>query len=55
VLSQASLKAAGDYSASQKGQTLVVLFDAKVIYERYDHGGRPGRLHSQTVLINTNV
>lgn len=35
----AALKAAADYSMAHKGQTLVVMFDGKMIFERYDNGG----------------
>lgn len=36
---EAALKAAADYSMSNRGQTVVVLFDGKVVFERYDNGG----------------
>ena len=35
----AGMKAAADYSQAQKGQTVVVMFDGKIIFERYDNGG----------------
>jgi len=35
----AALKAAADYSKAQKGQTCVVMFDGKVVFEQYDAGG----------------
>lgn len=35
----AAMKAAADYSKAQKGQTCVVMFDGKVVFERYDDGG----------------
>jgi CubicO group peptidase (beta-lactamase class C family) len=41
---EAALKAAGDYSNSQKGQTFVVMFDGKVVLERYDNGGAADRV-----------
>lgn len=37
--SAAALKAATEYSMDQKGQTFVVLFDGKVIHEKYENGG----------------
>ena len=36
---ETAMKAAADYSKSQKGQTCVVMFDGKVVFERYDDGG----------------
>src|SRR5439155_7611555 len=44
-----AMKAAADYSKSQTGQTMVVMFDGKVIFEQYDNGGaieQPHRLAS---------
>ncbi len=35
----AAMKAAADYSKAQNGQTCVVMFDGKVVFERYDNGG----------------
>jgi CubicO group peptidase (beta-lactamase class C family) len=40
----AALKAAADYSMVQKGQTMVVMFDGRIIFERYDHGGSAERV-----------
>jgi CubicO group peptidase (beta-lactamase class C family) len=37
--SEKALAAAADYSMAQKGQTCVVMFNGKVILERYDNGG----------------
>jgi CubicO group peptidase (beta-lactamase class C family) len=34
-----AMKAAADYSKTQNGQTVVVMFDGKVVFERYDNGG----------------
>ncbi len=42
--SEAALKAAADYSKSQNGQTCVVLFDGKVVFEQYDNGGAAGKV-----------
>jgi CubicO group peptidase (beta-lactamase class C family) len=39
----AAMKAAADYSEAQKGQTLVVMFDGNVIFERYHDGGAADR------------
>src|SRR5262245_2956169 len=33
------MKAAADYSKSHTGQTMLVMFDGKVIFEQYDNGG----------------
>ena len=33
------MRSAADYSKSQRGQTMVVLFDGKIVFERYDIGG----------------
>jgi CubicO group peptidase (beta-lactamase class C family) len=44
-----AMKEAADYSKSQSGETMVVMFDGKVIFEQYDNGGamdRPHRLAS---------
>lgn len=44
-----AMKAAADYSKLQSGQTMVVMFDGKVIFEQYDNGGareQPHRLAS---------
>jgi CubicO group peptidase (beta-lactamase class C family) len=44
-----AMKAAADYSKSQSGQTMVVMFDGQVIFEQYDNGGareQPHRLAS---------
>jgi CubicO group peptidase (beta-lactamase class C family) len=46
---EAAMKAAAEYSKSQTGQTMVVMFDGKVIFEQYDNGGaidKPHRLAS---------
>ncbi len=37
--SEAAMKAAADYSKAKGGQTLLVMFDGKVVFERYDAGG----------------
>lgn len=37
--SQSTMKAAADYSAAHKGQTCVVMYDGKVVFEQYDNGG----------------
>ena len=39
-----AMKAAADYSEANRGQTMVVLFDGKVVFERYDGGGSPGKV-----------
>jgi CubicO group peptidase (beta-lactamase class C family) len=36
-----AMKAAADYSKSHTGQTMLVMFDGKVIFEQYDNGGAP--------------
>lgn len=36
---EAAMKAAADHSKSNRGQTMVALFDGKVVFERYDNGG----------------
>jgi CubicO group peptidase (beta-lactamase class C family) len=36
---QAAAKAAADYNKAHKGQTCIVMFDGKVIFEHYDNGG----------------
>ena len=44
-----AMKAAADYSRSVTGQTMVVMFDGKIIFEQYDNGGaieQPHRLAS---------
>lgn len=38
------LNAAADYSAAHHGQSMIVMFDGAVIFERYDNGGRADRL-----------
>jgi len=37
--SQTAMKAAADYSKAQKGQTCLVMFDGKIVFEQYDAGG----------------
>jgi CubicO group peptidase (beta-lactamase class C family) len=47
--SHAAMQAAADYSRSQTGRTMVVLFEGKLVFEQYDNGGaidRPHRLAS---------
>lgn len=39
----AAIKAAADYSHSERGQTCVVMFDGRVVFERYDSGGAGDR------------
>ncbi|MCM8770083.1 MAG: beta-lactamase family protein [Candidatus Omnitrophica bacterium] len=39
-----SMEAAAKYSMSAGGQTMVVMYDGKIIFERYDNGGSPERL-----------
>jgi len=34
-----AMKAAADYSKSQTGRAMVVMFDGKIIFEQYDNGG----------------
>ena len=41
-----AMKAAAEYSKSQTGQTMVVMFDGKVIFEQYDNGGAMEKPHS---------
>jgi len=36
---QAAMKAAADYSKAHNGQTCLVMFDGKIVFERYDNGG----------------
>jgi CubicO group peptidase (beta-lactamase class C family) len=38
------MKAAGEYSKANGGQTLVVLFDGKRVFEQYDNGGAADQL-----------
>ena len=33
------MKSAADYSKTQRGQTMVVVFDGQIVFERYDNGG----------------
>jgi len=40
----AALKAAADYGKAHRGQTCLVMFDGKVVFERYDAGGAPDKL-----------
>lgn len=40
-----SCQAAADYSADLSGRALLVLHDGNVVFERYDHGWRPGMPH----------
>ncbi|MER3429068.1 MAG: serine hydrolase [Pyrinomonas sp.] len=42
--SQSAMSAAADYSKAHNGQALIVMFDGKVVFERYDNGGAPNRL-----------
>jgi CubicO group peptidase (beta-lactamase class C family) len=37
--SEKAMTAAAEYSMAQKGQTCVVMFDGKVVFERYEDGG----------------
>jgi CubicO group peptidase (beta-lactamase class C family) len=37
--SQEWMRSAAGYSKSQRGQTLVVMFDGQIVFERYDNGG----------------
>src|SRR5688500_10211486 len=41
----AALGAAAEYSKSQAGHALVVMFDGKVIFEQYDNGGAMEKPH----------
>lgn len=41
--SEAGMKAAADYSRSHRGQTMIVMFDGKMVFERYDNGGAADR------------
>ena len=41
---RAAMEAAWDYSKSCRGQTMVVLYDGKPVFERYASGGSPGTL-----------
>src|SRR3954454_4243396 len=36
---EAAMKAAADYSESHRGLSMLVLFDGKVVFERYGRGG----------------
>lgn len=36
---ESAMTAAADYSKAERGQTCVVMFDGKVVFERYDSGG----------------
>jgi CubicO group peptidase (beta-lactamase class C family) len=40
-----AIRAAAEYSKSQTGQTMVVMFDGKVIFEQYDNGGAIEKPH----------
>src|SRR5438067_1678140 len=40
-----AMKAAADYSKSKNGQSMVVMFDGKVIFEHYDNGGAIEKPH----------
>ena len=42
--SEAAMKAAADYSKAHQGQTCLVMFDGKVVLERYDNGGAADRV-----------
>lgn len=47
--SEAAMKAAAEYSKSQTGQAVLVMFDGQIIFEQYDSGGaidKPHRLAS---------
>jgi CubicO group peptidase (beta-lactamase class C family) len=37
--SDLAMTAAADYSKAKRGQSVVVMFDGKVVFERYDNGG----------------
>src|SRR6218665_344272 len=39
VPTPAALKASADYHRDAKGQTFLVLYDGKIIFEQYDAGG----------------
>src|SRR5439155_621873 len=41
-----AMKSAADYSKSQSGQTMVVMFDGTVIFEQYDNGGAIDKPHN---------
>jgi CubicO group peptidase (beta-lactamase class C family) len=41
----AAMKAAADYSKTHRGQGVVVMFDGKVVFERYDNRGAADALH----------
>ena len=40
-----AMRAAAEYSKSQTGQAMVVMFDGKVIFEQYDNGGASEKPH----------
>jgi CubicO group peptidase (beta-lactamase class C family) len=40
-----AMRAAAEYSKSQTGHTMVVMFDGKVIFEQYDNGGAIEKPH----------
>lgn len=42
--SGARMESAAEYSKSKRGNTMVVLFDGKVVFERYDNGGAADRV-----------
>lgn len=42
--SAAAIVAAADYSERHRGQSMIVMFDGKVIFERYANGGQAERL-----------
>ena len=44
VPAEAWMKSAADYSKAQQGQTMVVLFDGRIVFERYDNGGAPEKV-----------
>ncbi len=41
-----AMRAAAEYSKSQTGHAMVVMFDGKVIFEQYDNGGAIDKPHS---------
>lgn len=42
---EAAMKAAADYSKAHRGHSCLILFDGKVVFERYDNGGAADRRH----------
>jgi CubicO group peptidase (beta-lactamase class C family) len=43
---EAAMKAAADYSKSQTGQNMLVMFDGKIIFEQYENGGAVDQPHA---------